>query len=302
MPLISSPRVWRSAICAAVVSLVVPRVRADDMPVDRIARAFRDPASKHVLVIAHRGGWRHAREYQAPENSLPNIDKAVRLGYDVFETDVSRTKDGRLILMHDPSVHTTTNGQGKVRDLTFAEMRKLRLKYRGKKEVTKELVPTFREALQRGRGRILFKVDLKFSLDHLPQVLDEILDERMLDYVMIRVNSRGSSMRKVKDVLARSPKYRKALILFRCKTPEDVKQVIADFHPPVIEIQGADLALTDDFRAMGKLIQAAGARVEAHASEDPQDWPEQIKIGIRAFHTKSPRKMLEWLRERKLHW
>ena len=35
---------------------------------------------------------------------MANIDKAVRLGYDVFETDVSRTKDGHLVLMHDPSV------------------------------------------------------------------------------------------------------------------------------------------------------------------------------------------------------
>ena len=59
---------------------------SDEQPIERVLREFRNPKSKHVMVVAHRGGWRHAREYKAPENSLTNIDKAVRLGYDVFET------------------------------------------------------------------------------------------------------------------------------------------------------------------------------------------------------------------------
>lgn len=291
----------RILVLAAILTFGLPRANAEEKPVDRILSELHNPKSKQVLIIAHRGGWRHAREYKAPENSLPNIDKAIRLGYDVFETDVSRTKDGRLILMHDPSVHTTTNGEGKVRDMTFAEIRKLRLRYRGKKEVTPEIVPTFREALVRGRGRILFKVDLKFPLEHLPQVLDEILEEKMLSHVMIRVNSRGSSIRKVKEVLGKSPKYEKALILFRCSSADRVRSVIKDFHPPIIEIQGADAGTTDEVREMSRLIQASGARVEAHASENPEDWPAQIEAGIRAFHTKSPRKMIQWLRERKMH-
>ena len=288
-----------SSIC---IAFLANQAVGEERPVDQILRQFRNPKSMHVMVVAHRGGWKHAREYKAPENSLPNIDKAVRLGYDVFETDVSRTKDGRLILMHDPSVQTTTNGTGKVRDLTFAEIRKLRLRYRSKREVTKEQVPTFQEALRRGRGRIMFKVDLKCGVGCLPQVLDEIIAEKMLNHVMIRVNSRGSSIRKVKEALTKSPSYRKAVILFRCKTPDHVRRIIKEFRPPVIEIQGADAGITDDMRTMSKLIQESGARVEAHASENSADWPVQIAAGIRAFHTKSPRKMIRWLRKKKLHW
>ena len=289
-------------ISVFVLGFAMAPLTAAERPVDRIFKEFRNPRSTHVMVIAHRGGWRHAREYKTPENSLPNIDKAVRLGYDVFETDVSRTKDGHLVLMHDPGVQTTTNGVGKVRDLSLADIRKLRLRYRSKREVTKERVPTFREALKRGHGRIMFKIDLKCGLGCLRQVLDEILAEKMLDHVMIRVNCRGSSLRKVKETLAKSPSYRNAIFLFRCKTPDHVKRVIAEFHPPVIEIQGADAGITDDMRKMSKLIQASGARVEAHASENPADWPRQIAAGIRAFHTKWPRKMTRWLRARKMHW
>lgn len=276
---------------------------SDKQPVERILREFRNPKSKHVMVVAHRGGWRHAREYKAPENSLANIDKAVRLGYDVFETDVSRTKDGHLILMHDPGVNRTTNGAGKVRDMTLAEIKELRLRAAsGKKEITDQQVPTFQEALSRAKGRIMFKIDLKSGVGSLGQVLNELIAEDMLVHALIRVDDRGASIRSVKETIAMSPKYGNAIILFRCKTLERVQQVIHEFHPSVIEIQGVDLGITNEHREMAKAILASGARVEAHASDDPAGWPAQIEIGIRAFHTKWPRKMVGWLRERDLHW
>lgn len=289
-------------ICPADEPNAFTAAAGKDPPrIEQILRDFHDPKSKKVLVIAHRGGWRHAREYEAPENSLANIDKAVRLGYDVFETDVSRTKDGQYVLMHDPSVARTTNGTGKVRDLTLAEIKKLRLRYSGKKTVTDQTVPTFREALARGKDRIMFKIDLKCDLQYLGDVLDELHQSGCMRQALIRVNSRGSSIRKVKQVLASSPNYAHAMILFRCTTSEQVQRIIDEFHPPAIEIQGAEHGITDQMRQMARLIQKSGARVEAHASDNADDWPTQIDAGIRAFHTKRPRQMVQFLRMRGLH-
>ncbi len=129
----------------------------------------------------------------------------------------------------------------------------------------------------------MFKIDLKSGVGSLQQVLDELIAKEMLEHAMIRVGDRGSSIRIVKETLAMSPKYEKVIILFRCKSLQRVKQVIADFHPPVIEIQGVDLGITAEHREMAKAILESGARVEAHASEDPADWPAQIEIGIRRF-------------------
>jgi len=282
--------------------LATGRAAGDSTSIARILREFHNPKSKHVMVIAHRGGWRNAREYKAPENSLANIDKAVRLGYDVFETDVSRTKDGRLVLMHDPSVARTTNGTGKVRDMTLAEVKKLRLRYAGKKEVTDQTVPIFKEAMELGKDRILFKIDLKCGLACLGQVLDELHEVGNMNQVMTRVGYRSSNVRKVNDVLSRSSKRTDAIILFRCKTPDQVRQIVNQFHPPVIEIQGAEKGVTDEIREMIWITQESGARVEAHASDDPNDWPKQIDAGIRAFHTTHPRHMIGYLREKGLHW
>ena len=79
--------------------------------------------STSVIVVAHRGDWRNF-----PENSLEAIDNAIKMGVDIVELDVKKTKDGELILMHDRTLDRTTTGKGKVEDHTLAEIKDLRLR------------------------------------------------------------------------------------------------------------------------------------------------------------------------------
>ena len=74
----------------------------------------------NVLVFGHRGAkalW--------PENTMPSFRQALALGVDGLETDVRRTKDGELVLLHDERVDRTTDGHGPAGSFTFAEMRRL---------------------------------------------------------------------------------------------------------------------------------------------------------------------------------
>ena len=73
-----------------------------------------------VLVSGHRGD-----RVNGLENTMTAMRMAVEAGCDMIETDVRMTKDGALILMHDETVDRTTDGTGKVCDLTLAEIRKL---------------------------------------------------------------------------------------------------------------------------------------------------------------------------------
>lgn len=43
----------------------------------------------------------------------------------VIETDLQLTSDGHLVLLHDPTVDRTTNGNGQAKDMTLEELRKL---------------------------------------------------------------------------------------------------------------------------------------------------------------------------------
>ncbi|MFD2042920.1 glycerophosphodiester phosphodiesterase [Ornithinibacillus salinisoli] len=72
------------------------------------------------LVIAHQGG-----EHLAPSSTLEAFRNAKELGVDVIEFDVHMTKDGHLVAIHDPTVDRTTNGEGRVNDMTLEEVQSL---------------------------------------------------------------------------------------------------------------------------------------------------------------------------------
>lgn len=66
------------------------------------------------IPFAHRGGG-----LEAPENSMAAFARAIDLGYRYIETDVQATRDGRLIVFHDPVLDGLTDGRGRVEDLPW---------------------------------------------------------------------------------------------------------------------------------------------------------------------------------------
>lgn len=94
------------------------------------------------VKIGHRGAAGYC-----PENTFASFNKALELGVDYLEIDIQMTKDGELVVLHDPTVNRTTNGKGKVKDLTLKEIQALDAgswfhpKFKGEK------VPSFSEFL-----------------------------------------------------------------------------------------------------------------------------------------------------------
>ncbi|MBI4560644.1 MAG: glycerophosphodiester phosphodiesterase family protein, partial [Candidatus Rokubacteria bacterium] len=99
-------------------------------------RGLAEPRPGPALVAAHRGGallW--------PENSLLAFRNAIALGADFLEVDAHPSRDGELVVIHDPTLDRTTTGAGAVRDRSLAELRALRLKDKDGK-VTDQTIPT----------------------------------------------------------------------------------------------------------------------------------------------------------------
>lgn len=69
-------------------------------------------------VIGHRGNRAHA-----PENTLESLRQAVALGVDAVEFDLRVSRDGVLVVMHDPKLERTTDNTGPVSARTAAELR-----------------------------------------------------------------------------------------------------------------------------------------------------------------------------------
>ncbi len=102
-----------------------------------------------MLRIGHRGAAGYS-----PENSLASIQKGIVLGVDLIEVDVRRTRDGHLVLLHDERVNRTTNGRGRVADMTLAQVKQLRLG-------AGQGIPTLEEALETANGHVGLMLELK---------------------------------------------------------------------------------------------------------------------------------------------
>lgn len=92
-------------------------------------------------IFAHRGASGYA-----PENTLEAFRLAKDMGADGIELDVHLSKDGEVVVIHDETLDRTSNGQGKIRDYTLAELKKFSVhngmeKYRGVQ------IPTLKEVL-----------------------------------------------------------------------------------------------------------------------------------------------------------
>jgi len=108
-------------------------------------------------VWAHRGGGR-----LAPENTLAGIAQAVVAGCQGIEFDVMLSGDGTPVLIHDETVNRTTNGHGRVAQLSDAELARLDAGGWYGAQWAGEAIPTLDQALAAGLAADLFmNVEIK---------------------------------------------------------------------------------------------------------------------------------------------
>ena len=152
----------------SIAFLALPLFVSSQEPVERIYKKITDPNDMGITVVAHRADWR-----TAPENSLAAIESSIRQGADVVELDVQKTKDGKLILMHDKTLDRTTTGKGKISEWPLDSIRTLYLK-NGAALKTKHRVPTLEEALLTAKGNVIVNLDKAYPIfDEIYPVLEK---------------------------------------------------------------------------------------------------------------------------------
>lgn len=161
---------------------------------------------KQVDNVAHRGATAYA-----PENTVAGFDLAVDMKADYIEIDVQRSKDGELVVIHDTTVNRTTDGTGKVGELTFEQLRNLDAGSWKGKEFAGEQIPTFEEILDRYRGKVGILIELKAPelYPGMEEQMAEALKERNLDKPqnekIIIQSFNFESMKKMNELLPTVP-------------------------------------------------------------------------------------------------
>lgn len=144
----------------------------------------------NIYVAAHRG-W--SEKY--PENTMEAFRAAAALGVDQIETDIRITRDGELVLIHDATVDRTTNGTGRVCDMTLAQLRQLDAGIKKSPAYAGCRIPTLTEFLDFVRE--LPEMTLDLELKEYPVEGNEEIAYSVCDRVLAMVEAYGFGERCV---------------------------------------------------------------------------------------------------------
>ena len=126
------------------------------------------------LVIGHRGC-----SGELPENTIPAFERALADGAVILETDVHRTRDGEVVISHDPDVGRMTEGAGPIASLAWDELSQLDAGYRFSPDDGNSFpergkgirIPTLRQVLEAFPG-VRFNIEIK---QNDPQLIEATL-------------------------------------------------------------------------------------------------------------------------------
>jgi glycerophosphoryl diester phosphodiesterase len=300
-------RVRRLALATALVLFAAQPVLAQDEGLEARRRLLLDADNPAVMVVAHRGCWR-----DTAENALSGIEACVRMGVDVVELDVRRTRDGALVLMHDETVDRTTNGTGRVSDLTLAQVRALRLRAGAggpSAALTQESPPTFAEAIQAARGHVLVNLDAKADVYAEAFAELERLDAIDLIIMKRRVTENDAS-------LARQSPFDRVLAMPIVDQAAGATAAIlagqTQGAPVAVELIFTDLGWLNDTAPMVEAMDArvwvntlnpnlAAGLVDTDAVTSPDRvWGILIDRGVDMLQTDAPSELIDYLHSRGL--
>lgn len=149
--------------------------------------------------VAHRG-WSGA----APENTLAAVALAAKdPDIEMIEIDVQLSQDGVPVVIHDFTLDRTTNGTGRIKDHTLAELKRLDAGGWFNPTFQGEAIPTLEEMLQLTKGSKRLNIELKQSGNAYPLLEDKTVDlirsYRMEEQVIV-TSFDHRSMRKTKQL------------------------------------------------------------------------------------------------------
>jgi glycerophosphoryl diester phosphodiesterase len=122
-------------------------------------------------IIAHRG---YSQKY--PENTLAAFQAAVSAGVPMIELDVRFSRDRQPVVIHDPTLERTTNGDGAVIDHTVADLKKLDAGSWFQTKYADQRLPELSEVFDLVGGRTNVNIEIKpqaYEHRHPPDAIEK---------------------------------------------------------------------------------------------------------------------------------
>ena len=232
-----------------------------------------DPSGSHAdLVLPGRGLCAHRGAMAThPENTLAAFREAIRCGAHMIEFDVDLTKDRHLVVMHDATVVRTTNGRGRVSDLTLKEIKALDAGSWKSPEFAGAQVPTMEEALAVMPINIWLNVHLKGGEELGRRAAELIVREKRLHQAFLACGA--AAAREAKAV---EPKVMICNMDRQTNKWDYVKDTIRA-KAAFIQLRGPILP---EFRDYAKTLKESGIRINYYGTDDPAQLHCLFEYGV----------------------
>ncbi len=256
---------------------------AEDV-LDRWGFRADHPLRQHdFLNIAHRGGGR-----LAPEESLPAYQNALAVGADMLEMDLHATSDGVVVLHHDATVNRITDGEGRINQMTFDELRALdagyaftpdggaTYPYRGQGVQ----VATLREVLD-AFPEAIFSAEIKQSDPPIIDAVLAILADTEMEERVILVSFFDSVVQEIREKNPRIVTGAGTAEMVTFTTLSDA--TAADYEPPCPIFQLPDIS--------PELLEIAGrfgVNVQIWTINDAAEMQAWMDMGVDGVMTDDP--------------
>lgn len=234
------------------------------------------------IIFGHRGACAHA-----PENTVASFRLAVEEGADFVELDAKLSKDNQVMVIHDQTVDRTTNGSGRINELTRAELQALDAGSKFAAQYAGEKIPTLDEVFKAVRQQIYVNVELTnyaSKKDDLIALVAEVVKANHMEDRVIFSSFLPGNLKKIHVLIPQAPVA--ILCLPGIQGAVSRSSLMLGVSPKVVHPY-----LADTTAAMVKKEHARGRRVHVWTVNEAQDMENLLKMGVDGIFTDDPAKM-----------
>ena len=261
-----------------------------------------------VIVVSHRGDWRFAAE-----NSVEGFNSSVGVGVNMVELDITKTKDGKLILLHDKTLDRTTTGKGKPGDYTLSEINSLFLR-NGCGVPTSQKVPTLEEVMKSLKGKIWVNIDKGY--DYFDDVEKILRETGTTQQVIIKSGVPYQQLAKEHPGVLTDLIFMPIINCNDEKAMEHVDEYLQKVHPVAFEIVFD--TLTPKVYEVIRHVKEGGSKVWINSlwpslsagmnddravfkHQEDETWGKIIQMGASFIQTDRPQELIDYLKAKNLY-
>lgn len=244
-----------------------------------------------MQIWAHRGA-----STCAPENTLEAFQYAISLGVQGMELDVHLCADGIPVVIHDADVARLSNGRGRVKDLTLAQLKELDFS-KGNSRYAGAQIPALEEALDLMKpSGVFMNIEIKTNAVYYPGIEETIIKLAKKMQLQQRILYSSFNHYTLQRILRLDSRARIGVLYGNALTsPEYYAEYLGAYaiHPPYAQVLRCPALVENCHRR--------GIRVHAWTANAPGSMVKLCQLGVDALVTDRPDLAISLLQKEQWH-